>query len=99
MHKIFGSTVQNLVTWPTMRPEFVHPWCIVTVVTEILDMSTVPGYKKKNQSVSGDGCASVFRWSGKTRALSAADTLERASVDPLKRKSNLRDVVGFLARD
>jgi hypothetical protein len=32
MHKIFGSTVQNLVTWPTTRPEFVHPWCILTVI-------------------------------------------------------------------
>ena len=58
MHKIFGSTVQNLVTWPTTRPEFVHPWCILTAVTEILDMSTVSGYEK-SQSVSGNGTASV----------------------------------------
>jgi len=59
MYKIFGSAVQNLVTWSTTRLEFVHPWCIVTVVTEILDTSTVSGYKK-SQSVSGDGSALIF---------------------------------------
>jgi hypothetical protein len=59
MHKIFHSTVQNLVIWPTTRPEFVYHWCNVTVVTGILDICTVSGYKK-SQGVSGDGSASVF---------------------------------------
>ena len=95
---MFDSIVQNLVTWPTTRPEFVHHWCNVTVVTGILDISTVPGYEK-SQSVSGDGSASVFSWCGKKLAPSAADTLERVSVDPLRRISSFRDVVGFLARD
>jgi hypothetical protein len=41
-------------------PEFVHPWCNVKIVTEMLDMSIVSSYKK-SQSVSGAGSASVFR--------------------------------------
>jgi hypothetical protein len=83
MHKFFGSIVQNLVTWPTRRPEFVHPWwtCPPCQATRKARRFRVMDLPQSSAEV------------GK-REHPAADALERASVVTL-----LRHVVGFLACD
>jgi hypothetical protein len=67
-------------------------------VTEILDMSTVSGYKK-SQSVSGAGSIISLPLKRENVRTQRGGHVRKGSVDPPRGKSSLQYTAGFLARD